>query len=67
MDLEPQLEQSLSGSRARDALKESIKTVLRKMGWKGVELTRATELLTSKLASLPAVDNGVTVKRIREG
>jgi hypothetical protein len=67
MDLEPQLEQSLSGSRARDALKESIKTVLRKMGWKGVELTRATELLTNKLASLPAVDNGVTVKRMREG
>jgi hypothetical protein len=66
MDLEPQLEQSLSGSRPREALKESIKAVLRKMGWRGAELSRATELLTSKLASFPAVDNGVTVKRIPE-
>jgi hypothetical protein len=60
MDLEERLSHSLSNPRTHDMLRDSVRSVLKNIGWTEEELPEATELLMKKLVSHPAVHSGVT-------
>lgn len=66
MSLEERLMHSLSRPQTREALKESVESVLRNVGWEEEELPQATHLLMDKLAPYPAIDNGVTDKGVTD-